>query len=88
MYVFSGVDPIFLNTVIQPCVAVGMELLCKRSGILRTQEVSRTFSGQRNRNIGLLGKVNEPETKEYIEIRGTIAERIAQRDKKNKSSAK
>lgn len=68
---------------------MGMELLCKRFGILRRQGVRRrTFSGQRSRNIGLLGKVNEPKTKEYIEIRGTIAEMIAHRDKKNKSSAK
>lgn len=29
-----------------------------------------------------------PKTKEYIEIHGTIAEMIAHRDKKNKSSAK
>lgn len=48
----------------------------------------RAFSGQRSRNIGLLGKENEPKTKECIEIHGTAAEMIAHRDKKNKSSAK
>lgn len=66
---------------LQPFVAVGMELLCKRFGISRRQ-------GGRRRNIGLLGKVNEPKTKEYIEIHGIIAEIIAHRDKKNKGLVK
>lgn len=74
---------------LQPFVAVGMELLCKRFGILRRQGVRRrTFGGRRSRNTGLLGKVNEPKPKKYFEIHGTIAEIIAHRDKKNKNSAK